>query len=148
MFELLVSELVSNAVVYGSGPIRVQLSLVDGSVRLEVSDDGGTSAPHLDVRAFGGWGLRFVDQLGDTWGTEADDTGTSVWVAKATPPEPWWHRDGRPPQSRRIGAPRSCWLPAGSASGPARGPYGSGTRPSHCGSVARAEVAGRSATRR
>lgn len=79
--QLVVSELVENALLHGSGTIDVDLSLVDGWVRLEVRDAGGGSLPRLRPgQAVGGWGLRFVEQLSDRWGVDQDDAGTSVWT--------------------------------------------------------------------
>lgn len=81
-FELMVSELVSNALVHGSGPISVALSCGDGTVRLEVSDDGSETDPHLTSKAIGGWGLHFVDELADNWGSDKHGGRTTVWAAK------------------------------------------------------------------
>lgn len=86
-FELAVSELVSNALLHGSGEIHVRLSCDPGGrVRLEVGDEGreGREAPrpHLAERRFGGWGLRFVDQLAESWGAERRGRGTLVWMVK------------------------------------------------------------------
>jgi serine phosphatase RsbU (regulator of sigma subunit)/CheY-like chemotaxis protein/anti-sigma regulatory factor (Ser/Thr protein kinase) len=81
-FELMVSELVSNAIVHGSGDISVAVSCVAGTLRLEVGDDGGTSEPHLESKAVGGWGLHFVDELADSWGSQRHDGRTVVWALK------------------------------------------------------------------
>jgi anti-sigma regulatory factor (Ser/Thr protein kinase) len=93
--ELIVSELVSNAQVHGTGEVRVQLSVIDDALRLQVGDDGGASVPQLrlasDVGGVGGWGLRMVDELSDTWGIDPQVPGTLVWVLKSLPgphPEP------------------------------------------------------------
>jgi serine phosphatase RsbU (regulator of sigma subunit)/CheY-like chemotaxis protein/anti-sigma regulatory factor (Ser/Thr protein kinase) len=82
--ELMVSELVSNALVHGTGPIGVRLRRDDSTLRLEVSDEGGTTAPQVHPQVVGGWGLQFVDQLADSWGSEKRDGGTVVWVVKRT----------------------------------------------------------------
>jgi anti-sigma regulatory factor (Ser/Thr protein kinase) len=92
--ELIVSELVSNALVHGTGEVRVQLSVVDDALRLQVGDDGGASVPQLRMAGdvgVGGWGLRVVDELSDTWGIDPQVPGTLVWVLKSLPgpaPEP------------------------------------------------------------
>lgn len=82
---LLVSELVTNAVIHGQGPVHVTLTDTDGSVRVAVDDHGG-GRPSL-VQAGtemhgGGWGLRLVDTLADEWGSVQDDGRTSVWVER------------------------------------------------------------------
>lgn len=80
--ELLVSELVSNAMAHGQGAIQLCLDADRTRLRLEVHDDGGgSSAPRVvDGRELGGWGLRFVDELADCWGSDIDADGTSVWA--------------------------------------------------------------------
>jgi serine/threonine-protein kinase RsbW len=88
--ELLASELVSNAVVHGEGPIVVRLKSDGARVRLEVGDDGRGGRPlpgaaaMTPTRAVGGWGLRFVDQLAERWGTQYDGGGTTVWTETRT----------------------------------------------------------------
>lgn len=85
-FELMVSELVSNALTHGAGAISVQVSLDGAQMRLEVSDDGAIEdRPHLDPRTVGGWGLRFVDELADSWGTAIHEGSTLVWAVMRTP---------------------------------------------------------------
>jgi len=84
-FELAVSELVSNALLHGSGEIQVDLRCEDdGRVRLAVGDEGRGAAPvpRVDERRIGGWGLRFVEQLAESWGSERHEWGTLVWMVK------------------------------------------------------------------
>ena len=80
--EILVSELVTNALVHGDGDIGLQLVADDHRVLLEVTDDGGTpTAPHIaDHRGVGGWGLRLVDRLASRWGAEKTPHRTRVWT--------------------------------------------------------------------
>jgi anti-sigma regulatory factor (Ser/Thr protein kinase) len=80
--ELLLSELVSNAVKYGGeGDIRVIFERDDGRFRTEVVDQGdGFMAPlrdRIDVNTPGGWGLPLVQTLSDRWG--AHQGSTHVW---------------------------------------------------------------------
>ncbi|SEF05374.1 SpoIIE family protein phosphatase [Streptomyces sp. Ag109_O5-10] len=90
--ELVVSELVTNAIRYGSPPVRLRLILPrtpgrpgDGPARAvlcEVSDAGGT-VPHLRrARTFdeGGRGLLLVAQLAARWGTRHARHGKTVWA--------------------------------------------------------------------
>lgn len=86
--ELAVSELVTNALVHGTGDIEVDLTVSGGIVRLDVSDHGGGETPHIEHRAAtqapGGWGLHLVDQLSDTWGTASRPGETRVWMERHT----------------------------------------------------------------
>jgi anti-sigma regulatory factor (Ser/Thr protein kinase) len=80
--ELLLSELVSNAVKYGGeGDIRVILERDHGRFRAEVVDQGHGFAAALrdpdDVYTPGGWGLPLVRTLSDRWG--AHEGSTHVW---------------------------------------------------------------------
>ncbi|TYC68415.1 GAF domain-containing protein [Streptomyces sp. CB01881] len=79
--ELILSELVTNAIRYGSGPIRVRL-LRDRSLICEVSD-GSSTSPHLKYAATtdeGGRGLFLVAQFADRWGTRYTATGKVIWT--------------------------------------------------------------------
>jgi anti-sigma regulatory factor (Ser/Thr protein kinase) len=84
--ELVVSELVTNAIRYGEPPIRLRL-IRDTSLICEVSDASST-APHLRrARAFdeGGRGLLLVAQLTQGWGTRHTDNGKTIWCAQTLP---------------------------------------------------------------
>ncbi|GAA2904317.1 SpoIIE family protein phosphatase [Streptomyces violaceus] len=84
--ELVVSELVTNAIRYGEPPIRLRL-IRDTSLICEVSDASST-APHLRrARAFdeGGRGLLLVAQLTQGWGTRHTTSGKTIWCAQALP---------------------------------------------------------------
>ncbi|WP_416980592.1 ATP-binding SpoIIE family protein phosphatase [Streptomyces sp. T028] len=79
--ELVVSELVTNAIRYGRPPIHLRL-IRDRALLCEVSDDGNTT-PHLRrARAFdeGGRGLLLVAQLAEHWGTRHARHGKTVWA--------------------------------------------------------------------
>ncbi|MFF8935665.1 SpoIIE family protein phosphatase [Streptomyces paradoxus] len=81
--ELVVSELVTNAIRYGEPPIRLRL-IRDHSLICEVSDASNT-APHLRrARAFdeGGRGLLLVAQLTQGWGTRHTTDGKTIWCAQ------------------------------------------------------------------
>jgi anti-sigma regulatory factor (Ser/Thr protein kinase) len=81
---LLVSELVSNALLHGAGTISVDIAYEEGLLRLDVTDQGGTSLPHLETGELGGRGLRLVDLLADAWGVEKNARETRVWFVKRT----------------------------------------------------------------
>ncbi|MET7766660.1 SpoIIE family protein phosphatase [Streptomyces sp. NPDC005393] len=79
--ELIVSELVTNAIHYGQPPIRLRL-IRDRTLICEVSDASST-APHLRrARALdeGGRGLFLVAQLARRWGTRLDAHGKTIWA--------------------------------------------------------------------
>ncbi|CAL9505886.1 ATP-binding protein [Streptomyces sp. enrichment culture] len=83
---LLVSELVTNAVVHTGCPAVLCLSLPDGAdegatVRLEVTDrsDRAPVPRCVDGDATGGRGLALVDGLADRWGWSAEGTGKRIW---------------------------------------------------------------------
>ncbi|MGW6978453.1 SpoIIE family protein phosphatase [Streptomyces sp. NPDC054932] len=79
--ELILSELITNAIRYGSAPVRVRL-LRDRSLICEVSD-GSSTSPHLRYAATtdeGGRGLFLVAQYSDRWGTRYTDRGKVIWA--------------------------------------------------------------------
>ncbi|WP_372495826.1 SpoIIE family protein phosphatase [Kitasatospora humi] len=78
--ELILSELITNALRYGSQPIRVRM-LRDTSLVCEVSD-GSSTAPHLRYAALtdeGGRGLFLVARLAERWGTRYTARGKVIW---------------------------------------------------------------------
>lgn len=75
---LLVSELVTNAVVHGTGTISFRIDVDARGIRVEVADEGDvTVAPTPTPGAHGGWGLRLVDTIADEWGVL--EGSTRVW---------------------------------------------------------------------
>ncbi|MEU0949055.1 ATP-binding protein [Streptomyces canus] len=83
---LLVSELVTNAVVHTGRPAVLRLSLPgaeveSATVRLEVADRSGRApVPRcVDGDATGGRGLALVDGLADRWGWSPEGAGKSIW---------------------------------------------------------------------
>jgi len=98
---LLVSELVTNAVVHTGCPAVVRLLLPDvpgdasdgatGTVRLEVTDssDCPPAPRHADGDETNGRGLELVDGLADRWGWNIEGAGKSIWceVDRCAPPE-------------------------------------------------------------
>ncbi|MFG2932277.1 SpoIIE family protein phosphatase [Streptomyces achromogenes] len=84
--ELIVSELVTNAIRYGRPPVRLRLLRPDSRLICEVYDASG-STPHMRrARIYdeGGRGLLLVAQLAERWGTRHERTGKTVW-AEQTP---------------------------------------------------------------
>ncbi|MFD3655547.1 SpoIIE family protein phosphatase [Streptomyces sp. NPDC058620] len=95
--ELILSELVTNAIRHAAGPIRVRL-IRDRALICEVSDHSSTS-PHLRQAATtdeGGRGLFLVAQFADRWGTRYTDDGKVIWTEQtlaAAPPPPHIRRE-------------------------------------------------------
>ncbi|MCW5253175.1 SpoIIE family protein phosphatase [Streptomyces sp. SHP 1-2] len=93
--ELVVSELITNAIRYGLPPLQLRL-IHDRTVICEVSDTSGT-APHLRRATAldeGGRGLMLVARLTQRWGTRQAREGKTIWCEQALPPT------GPPPGSR------------------------------------------------
>jgi signal transduction histidine kinase/DNA-binding response OmpR family regulator/serine phosphatase RsbU (regulator of sigma subunit) len=82
---LLVSEMVTNAIVHGRGPIQLKLRRAREDLLIEVSDTA-TAVPRKlrptssDVH---GRGLQLVAMMADDWGTRPVSDGKSVWCALA-----------------------------------------------------------------
>jgi anti-sigma regulatory factor (Ser/Thr protein kinase) len=84
--ELVVSELVTNAIRYGADPIHVRV-LFDRTLICEVFDSSSTS-PHLRYAAMtdeGGRGLFLVAQLAERWGTRYTPAGKVIWAEQPLP---------------------------------------------------------------
>jgi len=79
--ELLVSELVTNAIKYARGEILLRLILESGSLACEVHDVSPALPRVLQVDrdAENGRGLHVVSQLATRWGARRTHTGKVVW---------------------------------------------------------------------
>ena len=81
--QLAVSELVTNAVLYGRGPISVRAARGRNGVRFEVGDNSPRTprwGPPSDEYS-GAHGLPIVAAVSQEWGWDgdADETGKRVW---------------------------------------------------------------------
>ncbi|WP_308295067.1 SpoIIE family protein phosphatase [Streptomyces sp. NK08204] len=84
--ELICSELITNAMRYGAGPIKARL-IFDRALVCEVSDHSSTS-PHMRYAAStdeGGRGLFLVAQFAERWGTRYTKDGKVIWAEQAVP---------------------------------------------------------------
>ncbi|WP_432514648.1 ATP-binding SpoIIE family protein phosphatase [Kineococcus sp. SYSU DK001] len=79
--EIVVSELVANAVLHGWGTVGLRLFDLEGQLRIEVEDDSPEEPRVVDARpdGAGGHGMRLVDSLG-RWGSTRTRRGKIVWV--------------------------------------------------------------------
>ena len=100
--ELMVSELVTNAVLHGRSAVTLTVAVADGVLEVGVTDrspilpsprtrESGDAA----WRAEGGRGLRMVDRLADEWGVAGLSDGKQVWF-RLSVDEHWAHRTDCP----------------------------------------------------
>jgi anti-sigma regulatory factor (Ser/Thr protein kinase) len=85
--ELLVSELVTNAIRYATEPIRLRL-IRDRTLICEVSDGSSTSPRLRHARASdeGGRGLFLVAQFTQRWGARYTTGGKTIWAEQSLRP--------------------------------------------------------------
>ena len=79
--ELMVSEVVTNAIVHGRSPIELRLSVDADGCRVEVYDQHpGLPRPrHYSETSMTGRGLHILETLADRWGAFPDGAGKVVW---------------------------------------------------------------------
>jgi len=79
---LLVSELVTNAIVHGRSAVQLRVAMLDSTIRVEVNDTSVQEPSLVPSRPGepGGYGLPLVDSLADHWGYEViPGEGKRVW---------------------------------------------------------------------
>jgi anti-sigma regulatory factor (Ser/Thr protein kinase) len=79
--QLLVSELVTNAIVHTSSEVWLVVSVRGGTIRVEVTDHDAR-LPELRPAGSGatdGRGLGIVDGIADAWGFDPRHSGKAVW---------------------------------------------------------------------
>ncbi|MFH9953895.1 SpoIIE family protein phosphatase [Streptomyces roseolus] len=84
--ELIVSELVTNAIRHGAPPVRVRL-LCDARLTVEVTDATSTAPRLKHARSTdeGGRGLFLVAQMSHRWGARYTPTGKIIWAELEVP---------------------------------------------------------------
>lgn len=84
--ELLVSELVTNAIRHAQPPIQVRM-ILDTALSCEVSDASVTAPHHRRADRYdeGGRGLMLVARLAMRWGTRYTRTGKTIWAQQQLP---------------------------------------------------------------
>ncbi|HEU4840282.1 MAG TPA: ATP-binding protein [Ilumatobacteraceae bacterium] len=76
---LVFSELVTNAAVHTAAPSRTVITHESSAVRISVHDSSH-AAPLLRTDGGpGGWGLRIVGSISDSFGWEETAVGKTVW---------------------------------------------------------------------
>jgi anti-sigma regulatory factor (Ser/Thr protein kinase) len=82
--ELALSEMITNAVVHGSGGVQADLSRLSGCVRLEVHDQGRAGPivhHHAAHDQQSGRGLELISRVATKWGwSKRVSGGTTVWA--------------------------------------------------------------------
>lgn len=84
--ELILSELVTNAIRYGGSPIGVRL--VYGRTLICQVADGSNTSPRVRLAADtdeGGRGLFLVGQIAQRWGTRYTEAGKIIWTEQRLP---------------------------------------------------------------
>ncbi|OKJ85096.1 PAS sensor protein [Streptomyces sp. CB01883] len=85
---LVVSELVTNALVHTGGPVRLDMSLVNHRLRLAVADSSPRSPmkpASIGWEATGGRGILLVEAVSAAWGTIPVSGGKQVWADLVAP---------------------------------------------------------------
>lgn len=79
--ELMGAEAIANAVLHGTGPVRVRIAADERRLRVAVRDGGPAERddPHGTDRIDHGRGLTVIDVLATEWGLEQSATGTHLW---------------------------------------------------------------------
>lgn len=80
--ELVVSELVTNAVRAGSASVEVSLALENSRVAVRVTDEaaGWPEERNAGIHDTGGRGLTLVSAMSAAWGVRLTEAGKVVWA--------------------------------------------------------------------
>ncbi|NUR70909.1 MAG: ATP-binding protein [Hamadaea sp.] len=89
--DLVVSELVANAVRHGGGLLDVAVQAHENKVTISAADSTPIPPRRRTPDDTGGYGLALIDNLSAGWGVEDYEHGKRVWVrlrSHPTPPRP------------------------------------------------------------
>ncbi|MBA2950424.1 SpoIIE family protein phosphatase [Streptomyces himalayensis] len=87
--KLVVSELVTNAVVHTQGDVRLDLTLAADRLRVAVTDSmprAPVKPRTMDWESTGGRGIMLVEAMSTAWGSVPVGGGKQVWSEIALPP--------------------------------------------------------------
>jgi serine phosphatase RsbU (regulator of sigma subunit)/anti-sigma regulatory factor (Ser/Thr protein kinase) len=105
--QLIVTELITNAMLHGAPPVKLRVRRDGASVRIEVEDCGRHMPvmPLQSADAMTGRGLALVSALASSWGVEGGDSGGKVvWV------EPGSVRQDTPQPDLDVDAFLASWV--------------------------------------
>jgi len=81
--ELVLSELLTNAVVYAAAPLELRVIADENTIRIDVTDASPDLLPPAPPKAAleeTGRGLMLADRLSDRWGWQVGQETKTVWV--------------------------------------------------------------------
>lgn len=118
--QLVVTELVTNAMLHGEPPVTVRLALYDASIRVEVQDAGRDvpvvvpASPAPSLGSMTGRGLALVAGLASSWGVDAGRSrGKVIWAEIAPRTD-----DAARPGSPRVAGEMAAGVHRGRSDGP------------------------------
>lgn len=78
--ELVVSELVTDAVRHGGGCLELHADCHNQQVTLTAADGSAVIPERRDPSNHGGRGIMIIEMLAERWGVETSQDGKRVWV--------------------------------------------------------------------
>jgi anti-sigma regulatory factor (Ser/Thr protein kinase) len=95
--SLLITELVTNAVVHAQTPVHVTAAVADGVLEIGVADHDSHSphVTHPNSQAETGRGVALVDDIADDWGVVTLKEGKQIWFQLSID-SAWSHRTACP----------------------------------------------------
>jgi len=78
--ELVVSELVANAVRHGGGLLEIAVQAHESQVTISVADSSKVAPQRRTPDLTGGYGLALIDHLAAAWGVDDFEGGKRVWA--------------------------------------------------------------------
>ncbi|MBE1563705.1 ATP-binding protein [Nonomuraea africana] len=91
---LVVSELVTNALLHGLGPPLFRMSASAAKVRVEVADSGTELPVPREPGPHDGWGLQVIERVCSSWGAIPHEGGKVVWCELVAAPSPATTKSG------------------------------------------------------